>query len=106
MIDVKVIQADRDAAASCVSSRKAKREIIDGVWDDSSTVQAFTRHRQAAEKAQQEREVDLAEAARIMFEASKDRFMRPEQCYPAITALHEAGFLGDPATAIRSQNDD
>lgn len=48
-------------------------------------------------------EVDLAEAARIMFEASKDRFMRPEQCYPAITALHEAGFLRDPATAIRSQ---
>ena len=33
----------REAAASCVSSRKVKREILEGVWDESSTVQAFAR---------------------------------------------------------------
>jgi len=48
--EVKVSQADREAAASCVSNRKAKREIIDGVWDESSTVQAFARHRHQAER--------------------------------------------------------
>ncbi|MGE7204939.1 hypothetical protein ACQKJZ_04580 [Sphingomonas sp. NPDC019816] len=61
MGEVRVKQEDREAAASCVSSRKAKREIIDGVWDDSSTVQAFARHRQAAEKAQQERDAAYIE---------------------------------------------
>ncbi len=41
-------------------------------------------------------DIDLAEVARVIFEASRDRFMRPEQCYPAVTALHEAGYLRDP----------
>jgi len=38
-------------------------------------------------------EVDYAEAARVMFEACPDRFMRAEQCYPAIDALAAAGFF-------------
>lgn len=41
-------------------------------------------------------EIDLAEVARVMFEASRDRFMRPGQCYPAVEALHKAGYLRDP----------
>jgi hypothetical protein len=40
--------------------------------------------------------LDYAEAARVMFEACRDRFMRAEQCYPAIDALSAAGFLRDP----------
>jgi len=109
MTDVKVEQCDRDAAAGTIpddgshTSHMMFDGIINGRADGWPLVQAFARHRQVAEKAQQEREMDLAEAARIMFEATRDRFMRPEQCYPAITALHEAGFLRDPATAIRSQ---
>jgi len=41
-------------------------------------------------------ELDFAEAARVMFEASRDRFVRPQQCYAAIEALFNAGFLRDP----------
>jgi hypothetical protein len=38
-------------------------------------------------------EVDYAEAARVMYEACSNRFMRAEQCYPAIDALAAAGFF-------------
>lgn len=48
---ITVTQEDREAAASCISGRKAKKEVLGGVWDDSSTVQAFARHRQSAEIA-------------------------------------------------------
>lgn len=41
-------------------------------------------------------EVDYAEAARVMFDACRDRFMRAEQCYPAIDALASAGFIAAP----------
>jgi len=44
-------------------------------------------------------EVDYAEAARVMFEACRDRFMRAEQCYPAIDALAAAGFFATVAAA-------
>lgn len=47
-------------------------------------------------------EPDYAEAARVMFEACHDRFMRPEQCYEAIDALAQAGFI----TATPDRSDD
>jgi hypothetical protein len=40
--------------------------------------------------------VDYAEAARVMFEACPDRFMRAEQCYVAIDALAAVGFITTP----------
>lgn len=44
-MEVKVTQADREAAALCISGKRAKRETIAGVWDESSTLQSFARHR-------------------------------------------------------------
>jgi len=44
-------------------------------------------------------EVDYAEAARAIFEACPDRFMRAEQCHPAIDALAQAGFFATVAAA-------
>ncbi|MEH3121148.1 MAG: hypothetical protein PGN16_04075 [Sphingomonas phyllosphaerae] len=43
-----------------------------------------------------EDQADYAEAARVPFEASRDRFMRVEQCYEAIDALVQAGYITDP----------
>lgn len=52
--------------------------------------QRMTAEREAFES------VDYAEAARVMFEACRDRFMRPEQCYAAVAALTAAGFITTP----------
>ena len=49
--------------------------------------------------------VDYAEAARVMFEACPDRFMRPEQCYTAIDALAAAGFITTPPARSYADED-
>ena len=91
---VKATEADRQAAASgyfawMSGNPVIPKRILSGEADDHSLVQAFARHRQAAEKAQQERD-----AAKCL----------------EISALIGAGHgssidsaLREAATAIRSQ---
>lgn len=89
-----VTKEDREAAASAyfawISSNPVlPKKMLSGQADDNSMVQAFARHRQAAEKAQQERDAGIAE----------DR-MPAIQCMsvePVVSACR------DIATAIRSQ---
>lgn len=63
---VKATEADRQAAASgyfawMSGNPVIPKRILSGEADDHSLVQAFARHRQAAEKAQQERDAGYIE---------------------------------------------
>lgn len=82
-----VTQVDRDAAADYFELiGEANRAIVArrGQYDLSACVQAFARHRQAAEKAQQERDAGIAER------------------YPS-NKWHSKAIFRGIATAIRSQ---
>ena len=68
MGEVKVTQDDRDAAANAWARRFGKShfedeimDIFEGRNDQHPLVQDFARHRQAAEKAQQERDAAYIE---------------------------------------------
>lgn len=97
MTDVKVERCDRDAAHAVVLCnliaasgselpwmREALADILEGKEDEHYMVLAFARHRQAAEKAQQERDAGIAEG------------------YPS-NEWHAIAIVRGIATAIRSQ---
>ena len=68
MSEVEVTQADRDAAASgyyawCSGNPTIPNRMVEGSADDHSMIQAFARHRIAAEEGKAEL-VEAAEALR------------------------------------------
>lgn len=111
MTDVKVEQCDRVAAHAVVLCnliaasgselpwmREALADILEGKEDGHYMVQAFARHRQAAEKAQQERDAGIADRS-------------AETCLPLMNGIGVAASVEtgryraatEIATAIRSQ---
>ena len=105
MTDVKVEQCDRDAAHAVILRnliaasggeypwmREALADILEGKEDEHYMVQAFAHHRQAAEKAQQERDAGIAgEWQSSLRPGSPERLAGHKEAASAI------------ATAIRSQ---
>jgi hypothetical protein len=82
---VEVTQEDREAAASCVSWRKGKHAILAGSYDESSTVQAFARHRATALEtlaAENARLREALEQAADNLRAAKNLYECPG-CYAA-----------------------
>lgn len=101
---LKATEADRQAAASgyfawMSGNPVIPKRILSGEADDHSLVQAFARHRQAAEKAQQERDAGVCEKVVADWQ-EKTKLYRSRG--------NNGPYLGEPtgwsiATAIRSQ---
>lgn len=91
MTDVKVEQCDRVAAAEYgMKVLRWNRDVVDatefGEADNDALIQAFARHRQAAEKAQQERDAGIVKKHPMRF-----------------VGMTEAHIRDRLSTAIRSQ---
>ena len=88
MTAVQIIQIDRDAAAS-MGGYPHQEIMRNGQYDNHPYIQAFARHRQAAEKATRE------ECAKVADDYAAQAWGMTEEGHAAEQI----------ATAIRSQND-
>lgn len=115
MTDVKVEQCDRVAAHAVVLCnliaasgselpwmREALADILEGKEDGHYMVQAFARHRQAAEKAQQERDAAYIKGRVKHYQAKIDK-THPDDGELIEMRQHTVEALEVIATAIRSQ---